>query len=195
MVNNINSVAFKVNYNVLDFILKNNLKYKFYTDPNYIHPLTHNSKLTKKEKEDLDSFNSKKDLEQNILGLATIKKQKKNKKVDSFYIQITTRLDYRGRLYCISEYFKYQSIDYAKSLLQFSKEEEVKLTDETAIAIDFLKYLVCSYGQLRVPLITSLSLAQWLSFIGPLAPLIFIFICFPLSHWPIGSFYFHLSLL
>jgi DNA-directed RNA polymerase len=117
MVNNINSVAFKVNYNVLEFILNNNLKYKFYTDPNFIHPLSQKSKLTKKkkEKEELESFNIKKDLEQNILGLVIIFTE-----VDSFYIP--TRLDYRGRLYCISEYFNYQSIDLAKSLLQFSKE-------------------------------------------------------------------------
>jgi hypothetical protein len=38
MVNKINSVAFKINENVLDFILLNNDKYDFFTKANYIHP-------------------------------------------------------------------------------------------------------------------------------------------------------------
>lgn len=39
MEDNISSVPFSINTNVLDFILTNNKKYKFYTDPAYKHPL------------------------------------------------------------------------------------------------------------------------------------------------------------
>jgi len=42
-------------------------------------------------------------------------------------------LDYRGRLYCITEYLNYQGIDLAKSLLEFSSGEKVQLSDESSI--------------------------------------------------------------
>jgi hypothetical protein len=45
MINNINSVGFKVNNKVLDFIFNNNKRYNFYIDNNYIHPLTLQPKL------------------------------------------------------------------------------------------------------------------------------------------------------
>ena len=48
-VNNINSVAIKVNYNVMyQILLNNHLKYKIYTDPNYIQLLSPKAKLTNK---------------------------------------------------------------------------------------------------------------------------------------------------
>jgi DNA-directed RNA polymerase len=58
----------------------------------------------------LESFNSRKHLELNILGLATIFRE-----VTCFYLPI--RLDYRGRLYCVTEYLNYQGIELAKGLL------------------------------------------------------------------------------
>jgi hypothetical protein len=39
MINKINSVGFRINNNVLDFILSNKKKYNFFIDNNYIHPL------------------------------------------------------------------------------------------------------------------------------------------------------------
>ena len=76
MVNKINSVEFKINENVLDFILLNNHKYGFFTDSAQVHPLTVKKKLTMIEKRELASFNSRsrsrKHLELNILGLATL---------------------------------------------------------------------------------------------------------------------------
>jgi DNA-directed RNA polymerase len=130
MVNKINSVAFKINGNVLDFIVLNNDKYNFFTNVNYIHPLTLKQKLTLFEKRKLESFNSRKHLELNILGLATIFRE-----VPCFYLPI--RLDYRGRLYCVTEYLNYQGIELAKGLLLFSVEEKVNLTDD--FAINYLK--------------------------------------------------------
>src|ERR1700719_5271212 len=89
MVNNISSVAFSINKNVLDFIFNNYKIYNLLIDPDYIHPLTLKIKLTKKEQFELESFNSKKDLEQNILGLANIFRD-----VPKFYILL--KLDYIG---------------------------------------------------------------------------------------------------
>jgi DNA-directed RNA polymerase len=130
MVNKINSVAFKINGNVLDFILLNNDKYGFFTKANYIHPLSLKQKLTLGEKREIESFNSRKHLELNILGLATIFSE-----VPCIYLPV--RLDYRGRLYCITEYLNYQGIELAKGLLQFSMGEKVYLSDN--LAIKYLK--------------------------------------------------------
>jgi len=130
MVNKINSVAFKINGNVLDFILLNNEKYGFFTNANYIHPLNLKEKLTLAEKREIDSLNSRKHLELNILGLAIIFRE-----VPSFYLPV--RLDYRGRLYCVTEYLNYQGIELAKGLLQFSIGEKIYLSDD--IAIKYLK--------------------------------------------------------
>jgi DNA-directed RNA polymerase len=131
MVNRVNSVQFKINNNVLDFILANNHLFNFYTDPNYIHPLSlKSSKLTKAEALELEQFYSKRYTEQNIIGSALLYST-----VPTFYLPV--RLDYRGRLYCIVEYLNYQGIELAKSLLEFSEGEKVELSDKNSI--DYLK--------------------------------------------------------
>jgi hypothetical protein len=142
IVNKINSVGFSINSDVLDFILNNNQRYNFFIENNYIHPLTLkkiNKKLKVSELKELESFQSKKYLEQNILGLSNLYKD-----IPTFYMPV--RLDYRGRLYCITEYLNYQGIDLAKSLLDFSSGEKVLLSDETSI--NYLKIFgsIC-YGQ------------------------------------------------
>lgn len=45
------------------------------------------------------------------------------------------RLEYRGRLYCITDYLSYKGIDLAKYLLEldFSSGEKVQLSDESSI--------------------------------------------------------------
>jgi DNA-dependent RNA polymerase len=130
MVNNISSVAYKINTQVLDFIINNYKKFNLVIDPDYEHPLTKKTKLTSYDKKELESFHSKRNLEQNILGIATLFKD-----IQKFYIPI--RLDFRGRLNCISEYLNYQGTELAKALLLFSKEEKVKLTNIESI--NFLK--------------------------------------------------------
>jgi DNA-directed RNA polymerase len=49
-------------------------------------------------------------------------------------------LDYRGRLYCITEYLNYQGIELAKFLLEFNYGEKVLLGDDNSI--NYFKYTV-----------------------------------------------------
>jgi len=134
MVNKISSVGYKINIQVLDFILDNSLDFYIILDPNYKHPLfikkEKGNKLTKLEKTTLDSFLSRRQLEMNILGLALIFKN-----VPQFYIPV--RIDNRGRTYCMVDYLHYQSIELAKSLLLFSKGEMIYKSDTKSI--DYLK--------------------------------------------------------
>jgi hypothetical protein len=60
MVNNINSVAFRINQNVLDFIITHNNKYHCFIEPNQIHILASKTDFTQNEKIELESFYSKK---------------------------------------------------------------------------------------------------------------------------------------
>jgi hypothetical protein len=130
MANNINSVAFKINIQVLDFIFNNYKKYDLLIDTNYIHPLALQTKLKLREKIKLESFNSKKDLEQNTLGLASIFRD-----IPKFYLPV--RLDFRGRINCMAEYLSYQGTELAKSLLLFANGEKVYMTD--TLSINYLK--------------------------------------------------------
>lgn len=133
MVNNISNVGFKINQQVLDFIMEYGLEYNLIIDPNFIHPLEtikDRNKLNLSEKKSLYSFLSKKHLEMNILGLADIFKY-----LAEFFIPV--RIDNRGRLYCTADYLNYQSTELAKSLLLFSNGEKIEKTD--TIAINYLK--------------------------------------------------------
>lgn len=132
MINSVNSVGFRINSEVLDFIINNNCKYNFFIDNDHIHCLSLKKKLKSSELTELDNFYSKKFLEQNVLGLSLLFKD-----VPTFYMP--ARLDYRGRLYCMVEFLNYQGTDLAKSLLEFSKGEKVNLNDKDSIAIDYLK--------------------------------------------------------
>jgi len=127
----------------LEFILNNNNRYYFlffflffFIDNNNIHPLALKNKLNSSELKELESFYSKKYLEQNILGLSVLFKD-----VPTFYMPV--RLDYRGRLYCITEYLIYQGIDLEKSVLEFSSGEKVQLSDESSI--NYLKIYGSNY--------------------------------------------------
>jgi DNA-directed RNA polymerase len=127
LVNNINSVGFKVNKEVLDFISIYSSRYNLIINSNYIHPLSVKTKLTKDEYKELSSFLSKKDLQNNILAIADIYSHK-----HEFFLP--TKLDFRGRLYCVSEYLSYQSTELAKALLVFSKGEKLYKYDKEAIS-------------------------------------------------------------
>ena len=130
LVDDINSVPFSINQDVLDFITKYYKTFNLIIDPDYTHPLELKTKLTLSEKKELESFRSKVNLEFEILNLAHIFR-------NSPELFIPVRLDYRGRLYCNVEYLHYQSVELAKSLLQFSKGDIVYINDE--VSIKYLK--------------------------------------------------------
>ena len=134
LVNNINSVGFKINIDVLNFI--NTYRYEYDlidSDKENYENLLAKPKLNESEYILLESFLSKKVQDNNILGIA-----KTYSHIHEFYLPV--RLDFRGRLNCTSEYLNYQGNELAKALLLFSKPEKIYKTDK--IAIYFLK----SYG-------------------------------------------------
>ena len=134
LVNNLSSVGYKINNELLDFLLERGLEFDLFINFNLKHPLEikieKKEKLTLFEKKTLESFLSRKQLEINVLGLALIFKE-----VPEFFIPV--RLDNRGRVYCNVDYLHYQGIELAKSLLLFSKGEKINKADK--VSIDYLK--------------------------------------------------------
>jgi hypothetical protein len=128
-INNMSSVGYKINKDVLNFIYLYNDKFNL-TLINSKHPLENNvirkKKLYKRELSDLESFRSKRFVQENILAIADIFEN-----VDEFFIPV--RLDYRGRIYCSTNYLNYQGTELAKSLLMFSRGEKFLKTDKDAI--------------------------------------------------------------
>ena len=136
LVNNINSVGYKINTDVLNFIYKYGVEYDLIEYK--ANPYENKVKLTKREFILSESYNSKIELQENILGLANVMS-----KLHEFFIPV--RLDNRGRMYCISEYLNYQSNELAKSLLLFSKGEKLLKTDIKGINY-FKAYGANCYG-------------------------------------------------
>ena len=114
MVDNINSVSFAINQQVLDFITNNHKTYNLIIEPNETHPLEMKDKLSLSEKKELESFQSRKKLEADILNLSYIFRF-----TSEFYLPV--RLDYRGRVYCIVDYLNYQGTELAKAYYSFLK--------------------------------------------------------------------------
>lgn len=136
-VNKINSMEFKINKEVLDFIITYTDKYNLLLT--YDIPFKDlNSKITKNKYIELESYVGRLDLQENILGLARLFAD-----LSKFYLP--TRIDNRGRMVCVSEYLNYQSTELAKSLLLFSKGEKLMKRDK--VAIDYFKaYGANCYG-------------------------------------------------
>jgi DNA-directed RNA polymerase len=131
-------VGYKVNKDVLDFIATYGSRYDLIINSSYTHPLSAKTKLTKSEYVELTSFLSQKDLQDSILTIADLFSTK-----HEFFIP--TNLDFRGRLYCVSEYLNYQSTELAKALLIFSKGEKLYKSDKESI--NYLKaYGANCYG-------------------------------------------------
>jgi len=118
VINKLNSVAYKINTDVLNFI---ELNMDFYKDElvSSKHDLEDKNKLTSRERKILQKHLNKFNLQNHILNLA-----KAYAVIPSFYF--INRLDYRGRLYCVTEYLNYQSTDLAKALLLFSIPNKIQ---------------------------------------------------------------------
>jgi DNA-directed RNA polymerase len=133
MINNISSVAYRINSDVLDFIITNDKKYNLLLDTGKEHPLElkrRKEKLSVKETKELDSYLTTKLLQDNILGIALLYRD-----IPSIYFPV--RIDNRGRIYCETDFLNYQSTGLAKSLLLFSSPEKVCKSDQ--ISINYLK--------------------------------------------------------
>ena len=138
LVNNVNSVGYRINKDVLDFVYLYGEKYNLIISDKYKHPLLEKPKLTKPQYSELEEFLSKKVLQENVLALADAYSN-----VHEFYLPV--RLDFRGRCCCSSQYLNYQSTKLAKSLLLFSKPGKINKIDTKAI--DYLKaYGALCYG-------------------------------------------------
>lgn len=127
LVNNMSSVGYKINKDVLNFINTYGIEYGLVYDKIMKKSLQNKSNLTKEEYINLNSTLSKLELQENILGLANVFAN-----IHEFFIPV--RLDFRGRVNCMCEYLNYQSNELSKSLLLFSKPEKIKKTDIKAIS-------------------------------------------------------------
>jgi DNA-directed RNA polymerase len=126
IINNISSIGYKINKDVLKFVINNGAEFGLISNGEHHLRELDKEKLSKLERKQLDSFVSKYELEQNILGMASVYRN-----IHRFYIPV--RMDNRGRVYCMSSYLNYQSIDLAKALLLFSNGESICKTDTVAI--------------------------------------------------------------
>jgi len=125
LVNNVNSVGFKINKDMLDFINTYADKFNLLIPP--ISNYKIKTRISKTEYNKLESYVSRLDLQENILGLAKVYSN-----IKEFYLPV--RIDYRGRMNCISQYLNYQSTELAKSLLLFSQGEKLMKNDTLAIS-------------------------------------------------------------
>jgi DNA-directed RNA polymerase len=135
MVNKISSTPYKVNTELLNYINMKGVEQGLIMDYNSNHELEllDRNILKPFQKRKLASYNSHIILQETILGIADLYKN-----FPKFYFPF--RLDQRGRVYCTSNYFNYQSNGLAKSLLLFADPSKIKKTDTESI-----EYLI-SYG-------------------------------------------------
>jgi len=133
MVNNLSSIPYKINKEVFNFILEKGAEFKLLTEYADIEKnckLDDGSFRSKYMENKYKSELSKYILERNILDIAHLYEQ-----LHEFFFPV--RLDQRGRVYCIPNYFNYQSNDLSKALLCFSKATELFREDEEAF--EYLK--------------------------------------------------------
>lgn len=124
LVNNINSVGFKINKDMLNFIYTYGEKFELLLNEDINFDFS--KPINKTDYTEIESYVSKLDLQDNILGLAELYSN-----IPEFYIPV--RIDERGRMNCVNQYLNYQSTELAKSLLLFSKAELLHKNDTKAI--------------------------------------------------------------
>ncbi len=151
VLNNLNSVGYCVNTNLLMFINQNPQLFEEELISEYIEV---SSKASKKEKVAAQKQNSKYELQNHIISIAEILTN-----VNEFFF--VNRLDNRGRLYCICEFFNYQSTELAKALLLFSRSTKVSRFNETTI-LYFKSYGVNCFGNKKDKL-SLISKEKWIN--------------------------------
>ena len=111
MVNRISSTPYKINNELLDYILNN--KHNLLMDPDEPSIYENIENKSKHQRAKHSSYISKINLQETILGIAEFFKN-----FTAIYFPV--RMDSRGRMYCSSTYLNYQSSELAKALLLFS---------------------------------------------------------------------------
>jgi len=131
------ATPFKVNKDLLNFLLKYNHLHKLLISSEDIHKYA-DIKRNKRQEKEYQQFLSKVMLEKHILLIANIFSN-----VPEIYFPL--RLDQRGRIYPTTAYFHYQASELAKSLILFARPDIIKRTDREAI--EYLKtYGATCYG-------------------------------------------------
>jgi hypothetical protein len=133
MVNKTSATPYKVNLELLSYIVMYGIEQGLIMDPEARHEFESLDYLKAHQKKKLASFNSKMLLQETILDIAEL-----FSKFPRFYFPV--RIDVRGRLYCTPTYFNYQSNELAKALILFAEPSKIQKTDTTSI-----EYLIC-YG-------------------------------------------------
>lgn len=136
-INYMSQIPYRINIEVLNFILENYEKLGLKTS---IHPATNNYYTsTRKIKTEIENNNSLFYLSKNIIGLAKLLSN-----VSEFYFPLS--LDWRGRIYCLSNYLTTQGNELSKSLILFSNGTPLTRShltddDETQYVDNGLRYL------------------------------------------------------
>jgi len=132
-LNKMMSTAYKINKDLLDYLVNNNEFHKLLIDTNFQHKYGNLEKRTKYQEKEYQRFLSKKLLEEYIIKIASTFSN-----VPEIYFPL--RLDQRGRIYPRSVYFHYQGHELAKALLQFANPDYIDRND-----IESIEYLK-AYG-------------------------------------------------
>nr|ABR20838.1 RNA polymerase [Fusarium proliferatum] len=138
IINNMMKTPFKINKELLDYLVLNNDKHKLIIDSNKEHEYSKIKNRTKIEERKFQQFMSEKMLEQYILKIANTFKD-----VPEIYFPIM--LDNRGRLYPRPAYLNYQGSELAKSLLLFANPDIINRDDHSSIEY-LLAYGGTCYG-------------------------------------------------
>jgi DNA-directed RNA polymerase len=138
MVNGISSIPFKINQELLDFLLVNKHNLLILQPKIDLTKSLLELKKSKVSYRNYCSLKSQYDLQNHILNIALMYKN-----IPSIYFPV--RLDSRGRIYCVTNYLNYQASELAKSLLLFSKSSRLSLSDEIALEY-FYNYGANCYG-------------------------------------------------
>lgn len=137
VVNGMMKTPFKINKDLLNYLLENNHIHKLLINSDYKHEYAE-IKRNKVQEKKYQQFLSKKMLERYVLLIAHVYSN-----IPEIYFPL--KLDNRGRLYPNVAFFHYQANELAKALIQFANPDIIKRNDHNAI--EYLKaYGASCYG-------------------------------------------------
>jgi len=142
LVNGLSKTPYKINTETLEYIYKFGLEKNIIIDDSSeeIRSFINNpyKKYTKKDSIKYRSIVSKILMERNVLSIADT-----FSKVECIYFPV--RLDFRTRIYCLTDFFDYQKSDLAKGLISFAKPGHITKYDYEVIKY-FKAYGANMYG-------------------------------------------------